>query len=128
MIQDYIITINQRKLIIVRKFLYFSIVSQLIYNVQRIRFLINPESIMQQIVISFDWIVLITCFVNMIVSKFTERLDLVYPSLLIIIIRLYVHTIDSDTYNISIKEGYSYMQVSHNVIEILAVQIIINFV
>ena len=88
---------------------------------QRIRFLIGPESIMQQIVVSFDWIVLITCFVNMIVSKFADRLDLVYPSLLIILIRLYIHTIDSDTYFISIKEGYSYMQVSHNIIEMLAV-------
>jgi uncharacterized membrane protein len=72
--------------------------------------------------------VLITCFVNMIVSKFTERLDLVYPSLLIILIRLYIHTIDSDTYLISIKEGYCYMQVSLSIIEMLAVQIVINFV
>ena len=64
----------------------------------------------------------------MIVSKFTERLDLVYPSLLIILIRLYIHTIDCDTYLISIKEGYSYMQVSLNIIEMLAVQIVINFV
>ena len=57
----------------------------------------------------------------MIVSKYYERLDLVYPSLLIILIRLYVHTIDSESYNISIVEGYSYMQVSHTIIEMLAI-------
>ena len=106
-------TVNASKLLIIRKFIYLSIVFNTVNNIRSINTLLNPRTQKQMILHYFDWIVWITMIVLTLISKLKKRLDLVYPILVVVLIKASVHIIDTQTLNESLENGTSHALVAY---------------
>jgi hypothetical protein len=60
-----------------------------------------------------DWVVFTIMLVNMILSRVFKRLDLVQPTLIVMILKHYYLTIDTSGMKKAIEEGESHFMIAY---------------
>ena len=106
-------SVNESKFVLIRKFIYLSIVFITINNLRSIGRLINPNTQKQLILHCFDWIVLITMVVLTLISKLKKRIELIHPILVVVLIKSCAHIIDTQTLEESLNNGTSHALVGY---------------
>lgn len=61
----------------------------------------------------FDWIVWITMIVLLSISRYKKRLDLVHPTLFVVLLKASVHILDTQTLSESLNNKSSHALVGY---------------
>jgi len=88
--------IQENKLKLVRKFVYFMMTSNFIYQLLSLKLLVSPEIKEQWVIQVTYWSLWVLIFAMLIVSKLRNNLDLIIPCLVILLIRNTIPMLDFD--------------------------------
>jgi len=118
----------ENKLKLLRKFLYFMIGSNFFYQLIQIKLLIKPEIKEHMIIQVAYWVLWLAIFALILVSKVANRLDMVYPSMIILLIRNLLPMLDFDLKRLRLDQGPLNTFIIIQVMTLTVIQVCINFV
>ena len=118
----------ENKLKLLRKFLYFMIGSNFFYQLIQIKLLIKPEIKEHMIIQVAYWVLWLVIFALILVSKVANRLDMVYPSMIILLIRNLLPMLDFDLKRLRLDQGPLNTFIIIQVMTLTVIQVCINFV
>ena len=102
--------------------------TSLAINIRNIQSLLNPDSRNQLMILCTDWVVFAIMLIGMILSRLLKRLDLVLPTLVIIMLKHYLVSIDTDGLRNNKDKGEEIFQLAYQITWIILTQLFINSV
>jgi hypothetical protein len=100
--------------------------SSLLINIYNVKDLKNTEFISHRLILCTDWVVFVIMLVSMILSRVLKRLDFILPTLLLIMLKHYLVTMDCVGVEESFEKNHGLFRLVYQVIWIIKTQFLIN--
>ena len=120
--------IHENKLILLRKFLYFMLFSNFFYQVLALNNLLNPEIKEHRIIQVFYWMIWTTMFLMVVISKVKNKISLIYPTMILLLIRNLIPMLDFDRKRDNMEPSRLNLFIILQVQTITIIIVCINFV
>ena len=123
---DYRDSIYESKMKMTRTYILIAAIIYLINYIMTFEYFQDSESIEHKIVNYSNWMVVITMTVNMSVSMYFNRLDVIYPTLIFMLLHNWVRLIDTEGIKIILANSHSHLWVIYNIGDVCLCQIFVN--
>ena len=87
-----------------RKLIYLYMVTSLMINIMNIKSFSNIDSRRHFVILCTDWVVFVIMLTGMTLSRLLKRLDLVLPTLVIIMLKHYLVLFDIEEFEDNVEE------------------------